>query len=603
MTSRRDFALPRLLPALPPEHRGECPLRDVFNNQLDGEFRANKTADGLGYEDLLANGQYRNGLSGDGIQGGSFVTGYTVAPSAKLVAGHLFRNVIFARPDYIDDPFNVADDPDGTLAKPFAALATESLPNNQLNGGDLNSQNNFGTGFNSSLDRNGDGHFTRSAFYEAQQAARFNPGPVIVIAEPGTVVRDPISGNTTRQSFVLQAPSGSDPLLNDGSASVPEMTTLVFQAGSALKMLNASLFVQNQGSALQMRGGSGASQIVNVTSYKDDSVGGDTNRDLGDSTPLGGDFGGIVFRNYDQTNRGLVQFPGQIPNTGNAITDGRLRGPNTPNGPTGVDAISGSDDVMSYLDNSRVRFGGGIVPQTNGTPYDAISLINARTSVSNTAVSESGGATGAQAGLSGNVDSFREDQILRGPIIRRVTLTNNSINGIYVRGELNGVAEATDAIHYPLNPSTLAASGTTRSIPPAVRLHDEDGRRPGLPPGDRRPDLRRGRPPLRPAWDAPEVPAWRGARNPAVIQSGSAAEHQHRRPDLHQPSGTSTRTSRRARPASGRRRSATRRFCSRPSSTTWRRRSSSTPSPRSPRRSCRPWTPTTEGTSSSRSRR
>ena len=71
---------------------------------------------------------------------------------------------------------------------------------------------------------------------------------------------------------------------------------LVFQAGSTLKLQNSSLFVQNQGSALQAQGT--VANPVNFTSYNDASVGGATNNNP-DTTPHSGDWGGIVFRNYD----------------------------------------------------------------------------------------------------------------------------------------------------------------------------------------------------------------------------------------------------------------------------------------------------------------
>ena len=50
--------------------------------------------------------------------------------------------MIFARPDYFDDPFLTADDPDGSPHRPFPALAPEASPT-PLNGGDLNSVANF----------------------------------------------------------------------------------------------------------------------------------------------------------------------------------------------------------------------------------------------------------------------------------------------------------------------------------------------------------------------------------------------------------------------------------------------------------------------------
>ena len=44
----------------------------------------------------------------------------------------------------------------------------------------------------------------------------------------------------------------------------------------------------------------------------------------------------------------------------------------------------------------------------------------------------------------------------RGPLIRRTTVANSSLNGIWVRPLTNvGVAEATDAISYTPNPVTL----------------------------------------------------------------------------------------------------------------------------------------------------
>src|SRR5262249_35270950 len=109
-------------------------LTDLFGNQLDGEFLGNPRTDGsnvvsdaqgrplepLFYQDLLPNGQVRNGLSGDGLPGGSFVTGFSVVPNG---------NIIYARPDYVDNPLLSSDDPDGSLAKPYPALAPEALPN------------------------------------------------------------------------------------------------------------------------------------------------------------------------------------------------------------------------------------------------------------------------------------------------------------------------------------------------------------------------------------------------------------------------------------------------------------------------------------------
>ena len=58
----------------------------------------------------------------------------------------------------------------------------------------------------------------------------------------------------TQASFVAGVARRATAPAAGGSASVPFDTMLVFQAGSTLKLQNASLFVQNQGSALQSLG-------------------------------------------------------------------------------------------------------------------------------------------------------------------------------------------------------------------------------------------------------------------------------------------------------------------------------------------------------------
>ena len=105
-------------------------------------------------------------------------------------------------------------------------------------------------------------------------------------------------------------PPGSNPVINNASASVPFDTTLVFAPGSTLKSQNASLFVQNQGSALEVLGQATSSQQVNFTSYNDASIGGVSNGNPV-TTPRAGDWGGIVFRSYDQAAQPTVTVPGR----------------------------------------------------------------------------------------------------------------------------------------------------------------------------------------------------------------------------------------------------------------------------------------------------
>jgi len=418
---------------------------DIFGNQLDGEFLGNPTLAGRDvvgnptYEDLLPTGQYRQGMSGDGVRGGAFTTGFIVVPTG---------NIVYARPDYNEDPLLPSTTPDGSRAKPYSVLAPQaganSLNSGTLNNGDpnggLNSSVNFLSGFNPTFDRAGIKKFARSALYAAQQLS--TRGPVVVVALPGSPQRDPFTGVTTQQTFVLQAPSGADPVRNDGSASVPFDTTLVFNPGSTLKLRNASLFVQSQGSGLMTKGGPNPNDRVTFTSYSDDSVAGDSNGDRSNTTPKAGDWGGIVFRNFNQSLPGRTD-PFQV--------DGTLQGPG------GSRAVSGADDTLSDIDFATIRYGGGAVPATRGTRYDEVTLFNSRPAITNTIFNDVGSS--AQATISGDLDSFREDDTTRGPLIRRTIVQNASINGILVRSLVStGIIQQTNAINYPDNPVTLGGS-------------------------------------------------------------------------------------------------------------------------------------------------
>ncbi|MDR3620298.1 MAG: S8 family serine peptidase, partial [Paludisphaera borealis] len=433
---------------------------DIYGNQLDGEFLGNPTStvssqfhafssdptqqfpgvrNLFNYEDMLSTGYASpapiSRMTGDGIAGGAFMTGFVVATTS---------HILYARPDYQEDPLNPATAPDGSLAKPYSTLAPESDPTlappnpfHDPNGGQ-NSTQFFLSGFNPNYDRNGNGQFDRSVLYAASQLAY--TGPVVAIALPGTPQRNPITGVITQQPFVLQAPAGQNSY-NDGSASVPFDTTLVFTPGSTLKAQNAALFVQNQGSALQVQGGTTASQQVNFTSYNDASIGGATNNNP-NTNPRAGDWGGIVFRSYNESIAShQVPFP----------VDGILQGINGP-------AIAGADELMSRMNFFNLRYGGGAVPQSSSNFYNGVTLYNSRPSLTNARLTDNGASGGTQAAIGADMDSFLENEVARGPNIRRVTVVNNSLNGIWLLAQNNGFIQPTDATPMADNPSSLGGS-------------------------------------------------------------------------------------------------------------------------------------------------
>jgi hypothetical protein len=425
---------------------------DIYGNQLDGENLGNQTSQASpdfnnpaapvaipNYEDLQSDGTNRqDDMSGDGVAGGAFMSGFTVVP---------YGNVVYARPDYVENPLVPSTLSNGSLANPYPVLAPEGNPNSSLAANPthnpnlgLNNPKFFNPGALASpnpYDFSGDGLYEQSALYAASQLA-FN-GPVVVVALPAIPQRSPVTGDITQAAFVLQAPAGNNGGVTNGSASVPYNTTLVLAAGSTLKLQNADLYVQNQGSALQAQGT--ASNPVNFTSYNDATVGGATNNNP-DTNPFAGDWGGIVFRNYDQAVTPTVTFP----------VDGTLVGFN------GSDAISGASDVMSILNNANIRYAGGAVPQGSSNFFSAVTLFDARPTLSNMLIADTGGTGGTEAAIAADMDSFREDDSARGPLIRQVDVLDNSLNGLYLISETNGFIEPTNAMPYPTNPSTLGGS-------------------------------------------------------------------------------------------------------------------------------------------------
>ncbi len=431
-------------------------IYDIYGNQLDGENLGNPTSQASPdfpgspifmpeYEDLQSSGMNRApDMSGDGVPGGAFVSAFTVVN---------YGNVVYARPDYVENPLLPSTLSNGSLANPYPVLAPEgdpntapANPNHDPNGG-LNSTFFYQPGnFNVAYDRSGDGLFEQSALYAASQLSFAVPGtsqlggPVVVVALPGIPQRNPITGVVTQAAFSLQAPAGPSATINNGSASVPFDTLLVFGAGSTLKLQNASLYVQNQGAALQTDGTS--TDPVTFTSYNDASIGGPTNNNP-DTSPHAGDWGGIVFRSYDEAIPAQqVDFP----------VDGVLVGLN------GAPAISGADDAMSDINYATIRYGGGAVPQGSSNFYSAITAYNSRPMITNDMITDTGGTGGTEAAIGVDMDSLREDDTARGILVRQVSVQDNSLNAIWLMAEANGFIEPTNAVPYPTNPSTLGGT-------------------------------------------------------------------------------------------------------------------------------------------------
>ena len=100
-----------------------------------------------------------------------------------------------------------------------------------------------------------------------------------------------------------------------------------------------------------------------------------------------------------------------------------------------------------------------------------------------------GGTGGTEGAIGADIDSLREDDTARGPLIRNDAVTGNSLNGIYLMAETNGFIEPTSAMPYPTNPTTLGGSlNYTLDEPLPVIVTGPARRRPGAAGEHRRRD-------------------------------------------------------------------------------------------------------------------
>ena len=207
----------------------------------------------------------------------------------------------------------------------------------------------------------------------------------------------------------LRAPTRS---INDGSATVPFNTTLVFTAGldpeapATPRCSSRTRARASRSTAARTR----TSRSI-FTSYADDSVGGDTNSDGAEHrTPPRRRLGR---HRLPQLRRHLERRTAPVPGRRHRPEDWRLRAKL---------GVSGADETLSSINHANIRYAGGAVPQTIGFRYDAITNFNSRPSITNVMISQTGGRSSAQAAISGDVDSFREDDLARGLLVRRATL-------------------------------------------------------------------------------------------------------------------------------------------------------------------------------------
>ena len=194
--------------------------------------------------------------------------------------------------------------------------------------------------------------------------------------------------------YVLGLDTAQRPLADGVGLIVPQGATVMIDAGALLKLMEANVDVGT--SALGANRSAGSLQVlgtpeaaVQFRSYRDDSVGGDTNGPGEIARP--GDWGGLVFRD----DSGLEQ-----------------------------DGI-----FLNWVNHADLHHGGGkVVVNSVREVFTPVDMTSARPTVSYSVISQS-----ADAALSANLNSFEDSFGRIGPDINNNRLVSNSVNGLFVR--------------------------------------------------------------------------------------------------------------------------------------------------------------------------
>ncbi len=256
-------------------------------------------------------------------------------------------------------------------------------------------------------------------------AAPFNNVQLaLAAARPGDVVRIVGNGGADQNlatlgdnlAYEIGFDRLSRPLADGSTLEVPLGVTVMVDAGAIFKLRRARVGVgsstprvDRSATALQVLGIPGRRVIF--TSINDESTGADTNPLP--TTPSPGDWGGLMFRQDVDLSEGRFVYE--------------------------EEAI-----FLDYVNHADFRYGGGeVVIESIQQIVTPIQMIEARPTVSFNRITQS-----ADAAMSADPNSFAEtnfhapsyqaapftsDYVRVGPDIHANSLTNNSLNGLFIR--------------------------------------------------------------------------------------------------------------------------------------------------------------------------
>jgi hypothetical protein len=234
---------------------------------------------------------------------------------------------------------------------------------------------------------------------------------------PGSVLSDGVTMDIPK-GVTTMIDAGAVFKLRSARIGVGSSNLGIDRSGGALQVLGAPLLLDSNGNALRTASGAAADGKVYFTSWLDQTIGFDTYSPV--TTPAPGNWGGISLgRNVD-------------------VSAGRRD-------------LENEGIFLQYVSNADIRFGGGTVTvESIARVFNPIEMVGTRPTILDNFISRN--ASAAMSALPNSFEetnfneprfqingAFTSDYDRVGPNIRRNRIVDNSINGLFIQLDTNGL--------------------------------------------------------------------------------------------------------------------------------------------------------------------
>lgn len=235
-----------------------------------------------------------------------------------------------------------------------------------------------------------------------------------------------LPGSVLSDGATIDVPMGVTTMIDAGAVfklrnariGVGSSNLNIDRSGGALQVLGSPLLLDANGNAIRNTNGNNAEGRVFFTSWLDETIGFDTYSPT--TTPAPGNWGGISLRRDVDSSAGRQDLEDQ-----------------------GI--------FLNYISHADVRYGGGTVTvESVSQAVNPIEFVGSRPTITDNIITRSAGAAISAAPSSFEETNFNEprfqvngsftsDYDRVGPEIHRNTLLNNSINGLFIRVDAQGL--------------------------------------------------------------------------------------------------------------------------------------------------------------------